>query len=172
MASGDPNDIFDAAENFGKVFTKLAEGALAPKKILPTYKMLVDDAKPPIPSAEKELAAYVAEHPKTWDALLKRPFHTLKADGPFIFDAGRSRRPGHRPARLAGRPAHDPPSLSLVRFRLEGIDTAWRVISARRVLPGDDPEDSSPERVATSPSGAPPRRTASTRAPWAIPRHR
>src|SRR5271157_5537111 len=49
MASGDPNDIFDAAENFGKVFTRLAEGALAPKKILPTYKLLVDNARPPIP---------------------------------------------------------------------------------------------------------------------------
>ena len=45
MVSGDPNDIFDAAENFGKVFTQLAEGALAPKKILPTYKMLVDEAR-------------------------------------------------------------------------------------------------------------------------------
>src|SRR5208283_2549118 len=39
MASGDPNDIFDAADN-----------------------------------------------PKTWDTLLRRPFHTLKADGPFIFE--------------------------------------------------------------------------------------
>ena len=33
----------------------------------------------------------------------------------------------------------DPPTtlrLSLVRFRLEGIDTGWRITSARRVLPG------------------------------------
>ena len=29
MQSGDPNDIFDAAEQFGKVFTQLAEGTLA-----------------------------------------------------------------------------------------------------------------------------------------------
>ena len=42
MQSGDPDDIFDAAEQFGKVFTELAEGALSPKKIVPTYKMLVD----------------------------------------------------------------------------------------------------------------------------------
>ena len=126
MASGDPDDVFDAAENFGKVFTQLAEGALAPKKILPTYKMLVDDAKPPIPPEQKELAAHVADHPKTWDTLSRRPFHTLKADGPFIFD-----RPTSTPRstdQLAS--LGDPPTtlrLSLVRFRLEGIDTGWRV---------------------------------------------
>jgi len=65
---------------------QLAEGALAPKKILPTYKLLVDDAKPPIPPEQKELATHVADNPKTWEALLRRPFHTLKADGPFIFE--------------------------------------------------------------------------------------
>ena len=43
------------------------KGLLAPKKILPTYKMLVDEAKPPIPRAEKELALAVADDPKTWD---------------------------------------------------------------------------------------------------------
>jgi hypothetical protein len=34
----------------------------------------------------------------------------------------------------------DPPSrlrLELLRFRLEGIDTGWKVVSARRVLPGE-----------------------------------
>ena len=34
----------------------------------------------------------------------------------------------------------DPPSrlrLELVRFRLEGIDTGWKVVTAHRVLPGD-----------------------------------
>src|SRR5208283_27608 len=71
MASGDPNDIFDAAENFGKVFTQLAEGVLAPKKIVPTYKMLVDDARPPVPLSVRDLASSVADNPKTWDALLK-----------------------------------------------------------------------------------------------------
>ena len=38
MESGDPNDLFDAAEQYGKVFAKLAEGVLAAKKILPTYQ--------------------------------------------------------------------------------------------------------------------------------------
>jgi hypothetical protein len=135
MASGNPDDLFDAAEGLGKVFTKLAEGALAPKRILPTYKMLVDDAKPPIPATEKELAAHVTENTKTWETLLKRPFHTLKADGPFIFEQAKvSAQVRDQLASLG-----DPPTtmrLSLVRFRLEGIDTGWKVISARRVLPG------------------------------------
>jgi len=116
MASGDPNDIFDAAENFGKVFSKLAEGALAPKKIIPTYKMLVDDAKPVIPADQKALAAHVSEHSKAWDALLKRPFHTLKADGPFIFDEAEV---DAQVTDLLGS-LGDPPTtlrLSLVRFR-------------------------------------------------------
>jgi hypothetical protein len=135
--SGDPNDIFNAAENLGKVFSKLAEGALAPKKIIPTYKMLVGNAKPPVPSDQKPLAAHVSEHPQVWETLLKRPFHTLKADGPFIFDEAEV---DAKVTDLLGS-LGDPPTtlrLTLARFRLEGIDTAWRVIAARRVLPGDD----------------------------------
>jgi hypothetical protein len=160
MASGNPDDLFDAAEGLGKVFTKLAEGALSPKKILPTYKMLVDDAKPPIPPAERELAAQVTENPKVWDALLKRPFHTLKADGPFIFEKAEvSAQVRDQLASLG-----DPPTtmrLSLVRFRLEGIDTGWKVISARRVLPGAEREASpgqssdSNSESATPGAGAP-----------------
>jgi hypothetical protein len=154
MASGDPDDIFDAAENFGKVFTQLAEGALAPKKLLPTYKMLVDEAKPPIPPTEKELALAVADDPKTWDALLKRPFHTLKPDGPFIFE----RAAVNAQIRDSLGSLADPTTtlrLSLVRFRLEGIDTGWRVTSARRVLPGAQ-EEATP---ATSLSETPPPET-------------
>jgi hypothetical protein len=49
MESGNPDDLFDAAEQYGKVFSKLAEGALSPKRLLPTYKMLVESAKPPLP---------------------------------------------------------------------------------------------------------------------------
>jgi len=154
MASGDPNDIFDAAESFGKVFTQLAEGALAPKRILPTYKLLVDDAKPPIPPAQQELATHVADNSKTWDALLKRPFHTLKADGPFIFERAVV------DAEVADQLASlgDPPTtlrLSMVRFRLEGIDTGWRITSARRVLPGAGDETPS-DRPPESPGSAPP----------------
>ena len=64
MQSGDPNDLFDAAEQFGKVFTKLAEGVLAPKQLLPTYKMLVESSKPPLPDDAKALAIEVAGSPK------------------------------------------------------------------------------------------------------------
>ncbi|WP_165251149.1 hypothetical protein [Paludisphaera soli] len=134
MASGDPEDIFDAAEGLGQVFQQLAEGALAPKKILPTYKMLIEDARPPLPDAPRNLALDVAESPKTWDALLKRPFFTLKADGPFIYE--RAEVDAEVVDEL-GSPG-DPPTpmrLSLARFRLEGIDTSWRVVEARRVLP-------------------------------------
>ncbi len=144
MASGDPDEIFDAAESFGQVFSKLAEGALAPKKILPTYKMLIQDAKPPLPSDEAALALDVAGNPKIWEALLKRSFFTLKADGPFIYE--RARVDALVTDKLGS--LGDPPTrlrLTLVRFRLEGIDTAWRVIKARRVLPGAPDPDEQPD---------------------------
>ena len=65
MQSGDPNEIFDAAEQLGKVFTSWPKGALAPKKILPTYKMLVEESKPPLPEDAKALALEVAESHQT-----------------------------------------------------------------------------------------------------------
>jgi hypothetical protein len=136
MESGNPDDLFDAAEQYGKVFTKLADGVLAPKKILPTYQMLIESAKPPLPQESQALAMEAAGSLPSWDALLKRPFQTLKADGPFIYE--RARVNAIATDRLAS--LGDPPSrlrLELVRFRLEGIDTGWKVVSARRVLPGD-----------------------------------
>jgi hypothetical protein len=135
MASGKPNDLFDAAEGMAKLYADLVEGVLTPEKILPTYKMLVDDAKPPIAPGAENLAAHVADYPQVWQFLLKRPFHTLKADGPFIFE--RAQVEAQVTDHLAS--LGDPPStlrLALVRFRLEGIDTGWRVIEVRRVLPG------------------------------------
>ena len=153
MQSGDPDDIFDAAEGLGQVFTQLAEGALAPKRILPTYKMLIEEANPPLPSDAKSLALDVAENPKTWNALLKRPFHTLKADGPFIYE--RAEVEAQITDKLGS--LGDPPiplRLSLVRFRLEGIDTGWRVVDARRVLPGA-PEPT-PAEVEQPPAEAEP----------------
>ena len=143
MESGDPDDLFDAAEQFGKVFDKLAKGVLAPKRILPTYKMLVEEAKPPLPEHAKALALEVAGSQKNWDALLKRPFHSLKADGPFILE--RAEVSATATDRLAS--LGDPPTrlrLVLTRFRLEGIDTGWKVVSARRVLSGDVESKSKP----------------------------
>ena len=136
MESGNPNDLFDAAEEYGKVFTKLAEGALAPKKILPTYQMLVESAKPPLPKDVNALALEVAGSMPVWKVLLRRSFQSLKADGPFIYE--RARVNAMAIDRLAS--LGDPPSrvrLELVRFRLEGIDTGWKVVTARRILPGD-----------------------------------
>ena len=150
MQSGNPDDIFDAAEQYGKVFAKLAEGVLAPKRILPTYKMLVESAKPPLPTDAKALALEVAGSMPNWSALLKRPFRTLKADGPFIYE--RAEVNAMATDRLAS--LGDPPSrlrLELVRFRLEGIDTGWKVVSARRILPGDDEPKAKPvETPSTS----------------------
>ena len=64
IQSGNPDDIFDAAEGLGKVFSNLAEGALAPKKIIPTYAMLVEEAKPPLPENEKLLAVDFGRTPR------------------------------------------------------------------------------------------------------------
>jgi hypothetical protein len=137
MQSGNPDDLFDAAEQYGKVFTKLAESTLSPKRILPTYKMLVESSKPPLADDAKALALEVAESPKDWDALLKRSFWTLKPDGPFIYEEAEVTATARD--RLAS--LGDPPTrlrLKLVRFQLEGIDTGWKVISAHRVQPGED----------------------------------
>ena len=144
MASGDPEDVFDAAESFGQVFSKLAVGALSPKKILPTYKMLVEDAKPPLPADAAALAVDVARNSKIWEGLLKRSFFTLKADGPFIYE--RAVVDALVTDKLGS--LGDPPTplrMTLVRFRLEGINTSWRVIKARRVLPGAPDPDEAPE---------------------------
>lgn len=137
MQSGDPNDLFDAAEQYGKVFDNLAKNVLAPKRILPTYKMLVESSRPPLADDAKALALVVAEDPRRWDALLKRSFWTLKPDGPFIYEEAEVTATARDKLASLG----DPPSrlrLTLVRFRLEGIDTGWKVVSARRVQPGED----------------------------------
>ena len=124
--------------------------------------MLIESSKPPLPQEAKALALAVAEDPKRWDALLKRPFWTLKPDGPFIYEEAEVTATGRD--RLAS--LGDPPSrlrLKLVRFRLEGIDTGWKVVSAGRVQPGDDkpappapaspPRSYSSEAAPTAPSG-------------------
>ncbi len=151
MQSGDPDEIFDSAEQLGKVFTKLAEGALAPKRILPSYQMLVESSKPPVPEDAKALALDVAKSPKDWDALLKRPFHSLKPDGPFLYE--RAEVTATVTDKLAS--LGDPPSklrLTLVRFRLEGIDTTWKVVSARRILPGSEEKPAAKRPTAEPPS--------------------
>ncbi len=173
MQSGDPNDIFDSAEQLGKVFENVSK-VLEPKRLLPTYKMLIESAKPPLPQDAKALALAVAESPQQWNALLKRPFWTLKPDGPFVYD--QAEVIANVTDRLAS--LGDPPTrlrLKLVRFRLEGIDTGWKVVSAKRILPGDEkaapaktPSPSS-SSYSTSPSQPKPQ---PHHAPWAIALHR
>src|SRR4029077_8664330 len=86
MESGNPDDLFEAAEEYGKVFTKLAEGVLAPKKILPTYQRRCVPPKPPLSDDANSLALEAAGTMPMWNALLKRSFLTLRADGPFIYE--------------------------------------------------------------------------------------
>lgn len=168
MQSGDPDDIFDAAEQLGKVFENLAATTLRPQRVLPTYKMLVEESKPPLPEEARSLALAVGEDPKRWDALLKRPFWALKADGPFIYEEAEVIATARD--RLAS--LGDPPTrlrLKLVRFRLEGIDTGWKVVSARRIQPGED-RPAPPSSYATgnaSPGETP---SDSTSAPASPPR--
>jgi hypothetical protein len=165
MQSGDPNDIFDAAEQLASVtkgLAKLSEGVLSPRRLLPTYKMLVESSKPPLSDDAKALALAVAEDPKQWDALLKRPFWTLKPDGPFVYEEAEVTATARDKLASLG----DPPSrlrLKLVRFQLETIDTGWKVVSARRVQPGED----RPAQAPASPE--PPARSYSTGAGPADP---
>jgi len=155
MQSGNPEDIFDAAEAMAKPFAALAEGVLSPRKLLPTYKGLVEGSEPPLPPAERSLALDYADRRETWDALLGRPFATLKADGPFLLE--RAEVTASVADALAS--SGDPPTtlrLALTRFRLEGIDTGWKVTSARREGPKDAPkatpsEAPKPDRDAPSP---------------------
>lgn len=150
MKSGDPDELFDAAEGLGKVFEQLAATTLAPKKILPTYKMLVEEADPALPPDARELAAAFAESPKTWDALLKRSFLTLKADGPFVYERAEVAAEVVDALGSPGAPP-TPMRLTLVRFRLEGIDTAWKVVDARRGLP-EPPVEPAPAAAAPEPA--------------------
>ncbi len=147
IESGSPDDLFDAAEKLGQTFNKLAEGALAPKKLLPTYQQLVLDSRPQLPPMELELALDFAKNRESWDTLLKRSFPSLKSDGPYVFE--RAEVVAQVTDHLAS--SGDPPTelrLKLVRFRLEGIDTSWKVVSARRT---GQPEPNAKPREPQSP---------------------
>ena len=143
MASADLDEVVDSVTAFGKVFSDMAEGTLAPAKLLPTYAQLVEQSRPPLSPDAQELALDYATNRESWDALLKRPFLTLKADGPFRLERAEVNAPVFNALGSSG----DPPTtlrLTLTRFRLEGIDTDWKVTSARREE-GTGARDSSPE---------------------------
>jgi DNA-directed RNA polymerase subunit RPC12/RpoP len=157
MASGDPNESMDATIEFAGVFTKLADGVLNPKNLIPTYKMLVQNAKPPLTGDELTLAMEYANHREAWDGLLKRPFPTLKSNGKFalykvVVTAQVQDKLGS---------SGDPPvtvRLTLLNFKMDGIDTGWKVVAARRVIPGeaDRPDDEEKPEPETSPEPAKP----------------
>jgi hypothetical protein len=163
MASGDPEEAMQAAIDFGGVFAKLSDGILNPKRLIPSYKMLVQGAKPPLTGPELALALDYATHREAWDGLLKRPFPTLKSDGPFQFD--KAEVTAEVKDKLAS--SGDPPTtlrLKLVQFQMDGINTKWKVVSAHRITPGvpDLPEDEdgpepevTPEPVKPSPGELP-----------------
>ncbi len=160
MASGDPEEQMQAAIDFGGVFTRLSEGILSPKKLIPSYRMLVENAKPPLTGTELALALDYAVHREEWDGLLKRPFPTLKAQGPFQFE--KAELTTSVVDRLAS--GGDPPAtvrLRLVRFRMDAIDTGWKVVACRRVRPGEpfepevEPETTPPAVAPASPGDLP-----------------
>src|SRR5262249_50987403 len=88
--SGTANEQLDIAVELGQALAqpmaKLSEPIRSPRKLTPPYRQLVGASNPPLPPAERELALDFAADRATWDALLKRPFPTLKADGPFILE--------------------------------------------------------------------------------------
>ena len=159
MQSGNPEDLFDAAEGLARPLAALSETILAPKKLLPTYAMLLDDAKPPLPPEERALARDYADRRATWDTLLNRPFVTLRSDGPFLMERAEVTASVVDALGSSGDPP-TPLRLTLTRFRLEGIDTGWRVTSARReggTPPSAEPAESpgspgSPKSAGTGPS--------------------
>jgi DNA-directed RNA polymerase subunit RPC12/RpoP len=157
MASGDPNESMDATIEFAGVFAKLSDGILNPKNLIPSYKQLVQGAKPPLTGNELALALDYASHREAWDGLLKRPFPTLKSDGKFVYDKAEVLAQVQDKLGSSG----DPPvtlRLKLVRFQMDGINTGWKVVSARRLTPGtpDLPEDEDGPEPEISPEPAKP----------------
>jgi len=70
--------------------------------------------------------------------LPRRQSLTSKADGPFLLERAEVTASATDALASSG----DPPTtlrLALTRFRLEGIDTGWKVTSARREGPKDAP---------------------------------
>ena len=145
IAGGTADEQLDAAVAYAESFANLTQNLLPRKELVPTYSQLVRDAEPPIPPDDEALALHYGEDKETWDELLGRPFFTIEADGPFVLEEAevsaivrdRLASPGDPARRLRMR---------LVRFRLDAIDTGWKVVSARR----DEPKEEAP--TARSPS--------------------
>jgi hypothetical protein len=137
IAGGSADEQLDAAIEYAESFANLTRNILPRKELVPTYSQLVRDAEPPLPPDAEAMALRFGEDKETWDELLGRPFVTIEADGPFVLEEAevtaiirdRLASPGDPVRRLR---------LSLARFRLDAIDTGWKVVGARRE---DQPED-------------------------------
>ena len=150
MASGDPDEALDAIEGFLGSYANLTKTVLPRTKLAPKYEQLVEDAEPALPEDSEALALRFGEDKETWDELLGRPFFTIEADGPYIYEEAevvatvrdRLASPGDppRPLRLTFR-----------RFRLDAIDTGWKVVSARRESPTPSSEESISPGLEVSP---------------------
>ena len=164
MASGDPEEAMQAAIDFGGVFSKLSEGILSPKKLIPSYKMLVQGAKPPLTGDRAGPGPGLRYPPGIWDRHCSNALPHPQGQRPVRLREGRGDRPGPRQARLQRRPAHDPPPQARElpdgrdRHRLEG-----RLRPPDHPRCPDEPEDEdgpepeiSPEPAKPSPGDLPP----------------
>lgn len=143
IAGGSADEQLDAAVAYAESFANLTQNLLPRKELVPTYAQLVRDANPPLPPDAEALALRFGEDKETWDELLGRPFFTIEADGPFVLEEAEVTAVVRD--RLAS--SGDPPRrlrLELVRFRLDAIDTGWKVVSARREDPSEEPTGPSP----------------------------
>ena len=153
MASGDPDEALDAIEGFLGSYANLTKTVLPRTKLAPKYEQLVEDAEPALPEDAASLALRFGEDKPTWDELLGRPFFTIKADGPYIYEEAevvatvrdRLASPGDPPRPLR---------LTLRRFRLDAIDTGWKVVSARREPPATPSEGSVSPGLQVNPDPA------------------
>ncbi len=151
IASGDPDDLFDAAESLARMYTdlggSLTNEALSSKRLVPTYKQLVDGADPKLTGAPEMLADHYVENSETWDDLLNRPFFELDSETPFALEEVRYRVTTN----LGNASPTDPPTilrLTLTRFNLGGRDTGWKVTRIETV----DRSEEAPPSGSTSES--------------------
>ena len=121
IKSGNPEDLFDAAEAMAKSMAALAEGALSPKKLIPTYQQLVDDAKPPLPASERELALPCRRKPRDLGTAAETSLSDAQGRRPLHLRPHRSHRAGRQLARIQRRAAvagaSDPHALPTRRDR-------------------------------------------------------
>ena len=96
-------------KGWGGALAKMAEGVLAPRSSCRPMSSSSTTRSRRSPRTRRALALDYAAHRETWDALLKRPFPTLKADGPFLFDRAEVVATARDRLASLGRSSHEPP---------------------------------------------------------------